>query len=394
MEKPQEARNLETSSTSSAPFNQPPILQSLPKQSISFPISHKSRRPVSFYDNWNSNGGPNHPTKNTKTSLKRSRTFHDPPDSGRSPSLAYTLNTTVPQCLRGSVTPERHVPTRSSLRHSRLIVLKQSSKVPHKYLPPIIRYHRVAKKLVILQFCLGIVITCLAVWLVRFCNTLYARDTPYWSGIPLILAAISAYILLYCCRKEYPGMHLNCYIFLYKVSSICLSLLASMLCFTAAIFCLFHVTFLSYSICNDTLRTVDTDSTSIKSYGTVPSNIQMDSIHSNVDSVPRRMVNSSTTGFNSKTIPSCSCEAHTTGVNSLVKTMLQMTTPEFLYRGVSCTSIRSELTFVMLCSGILNGIAGIVLFYYVYLHWKSRYLYVYSYVDSGQTKPSVITNKS
>ncbi|KAL1465509.1 hypothetical protein WDU94_005073 [Cyamophila willieti] len=387
METTQETRIPEPASTSSAPFNQIPIPQSFPKQTISFPISYKSRRPVSFYDNWNSNGGPNQPTKNTKSSLKRSRTFHDPPDSSRSPSLAYTLNTTVPQCLRGSVTPERHVPTRSSLRHSRMIVLKKSCKVPHKYLPPIIRYHRLAKKLVIFQFCLGVVITCLAVWLVRFCNTLYSRDTPYWSGIPLLLAAVAAYVLLYCCRKEYPGMHHNCYIFLYKVFSICLSLLASILCFTAAIFCVFHVTFLSYSICNDTpsntLRNVDTDSTSVNSYGIVTSSIRHDSVSNTI-----RGVNSSTPS------PSCFCQAHTTGVNSFVKTMLQMTTPEFLYSDISCIGVRSQLTFVMLCSGILNGIAGMVLFYYVYLHWKSRYLYVYSYVDSSRTKPSVITNKS
>lgn len=89
------------------------------------PTHHKVRRPVSFYENWTSDIRDDHPTK---VNLKRSRTFHDPPDVRGSPSLVYTMKTTVPQSVRSSLNPERHIPTRSSLRHSRMIGLKQTCK--------------------------------------------------------------------------------------------------------------------------------------------------------------------------------------------------------------------------------------------------------------------------
>lgn len=85
---------------------------------------NKTRRPVSFYENWNSD--IRNEDRPGRVNLKRSRTFHDPPDASRSPSLVYTMSTTVPLSLRSCLNPERHIPTRSSLRHSRMIVLKQS----------------------------------------------------------------------------------------------------------------------------------------------------------------------------------------------------------------------------------------------------------------------------
>ncbi|KAI5756024.1 hypothetical protein M8J77_021443 [Diaphorina citri] len=332
------------------------------------PTHHKVRRPVSFYENWTSDIRDDHPTK---VNLKRSRTFHDPPDVRGSPSLVYTMKTTVPQSVRSSLNPERHIPTRSSLRHSRMIGLKQTCKVPHKYLPPIIRYHRVAKKLVVLQLILGVIITCISVWLVIFCSTLYTRDTPHWSGIPLILAGFSAYILLYFCRKEYPGMQLNCYMFLYKIFSISLSLITCVLCFCAAIFTIFHLTFLSYAICD-----------SITSDSIAPGNNQSNNITQFISQSMKSTSQSNT----------CMCAIQSVALNPLVDNMMKMSIQSFLYP-VTCADVRSKLSLVLLASGVLNGAAGVLLFYYVYLHWKSRYLYVYSHVDSAQTKPSIITNK-
>lgn len=44
-------------------------------------------------------------------------------DSDRAPSMANSLSTTVPVNLAASQISGRHTPTRSSLRHSRMIVM-------------------------------------------------------------------------------------------------------------------------------------------------------------------------------------------------------------------------------------------------------------------------------
>lgn len=77
-----------------------------------------SSRPVSFYDNFRENGhssercGPNH--------------CHFGENKIQSPTQAHFLNTTVPQNIASLNIAGRHTPTRSSLRHSRMIVMTKT----------------------------------------------------------------------------------------------------------------------------------------------------------------------------------------------------------------------------------------------------------------------------
>lgn len=72
-----------------------------------------SNRPLSYYENMAENkGASNNNVKECKFS--------------ESLSQLHCLNTTVPQNIRRQDIGGKHTPTRSSLRHSRMIVLNRS----------------------------------------------------------------------------------------------------------------------------------------------------------------------------------------------------------------------------------------------------------------------------
>ncbi|KAG8238143.1 hypothetical protein J437_LFUL017970, partial [Ladona fulva] len=129
------------------------------------------------------------------------------------------LATTVPQKIVPSCSLSgRHTPTRNSLRHSRMIVLSRTGKVPRKYLPPVLRHHKTATVLVTWQLLLGLAVLSLGMWLLFWAPNLRVRDNPYWSGGPLLLTGMFGVFLVCCCRKDYPGMPLGCCIFSVKMS--------------------------------------------------------------------------------------------------------------------------------------------------------------------------------
>ncbi|GJQ71128.1 hypothetical protein Trydic_g1032 [Trypoxylus dichotomus] len=218
-------------------------------------------RPVSFYDNFRENGGANtngtaynsslEKTKskslqNNSTLINNSKEIKFKYDS---PSQAICLNTTVPQNIAASNIAGRHTPTRNSLRHSRMIVMTRMGKVPKKSLPPIIRFHKLAKALVALQTVLGTALCLLSIWLLMWTPRLKTRDNPYWSGFPLLLSGIVGLVVLCSCRKEYPGMSKGYCTYSAKVISIFLSTLAAITCLTACTFGIIHLLCLSAMEC-------------------------------------------------------------------------------------------------------------------------------------------------
>ncbi|XP_014252299.1 uncharacterized protein LOC106668249 isoform X2 [Cimex lectularius] len=128
---------------------------------------NENERPLSLYDNLDD-------------------TPRASPSRSVGPSQAAAMVTTVPQNIVAPKIEGRHAPTRSSLRHSRMIVLTKQGKVPKKYLPYVVRRHKLATSLLILQLLMGIAISTLAGWLLLWAPNLHIRDIPYWSGLPVI----------------------------------------------------------------------------------------------------------------------------------------------------------------------------------------------------------------
>jgi hypothetical protein len=106
--------------------------------------------------------------------------------------------------------------------------------VPNKYLPAIIRYHKLAKALLGLIILLGLAICFLALWLLIWAPNIRQRDNPHWSGVPVrprfeklrshpnifqvLLSGILGMVLVCCFRKEHPGMKKNFFVYSIKVS--------------------------------------------------------------------------------------------------------------------------------------------------------------------------------
>lgn len=82
--------------------------------------SKNSSRPVSFYDNFK--GNIQSLDRNGQNRLSREICL----DRDKSPTMAHCLNTTVPQNITALSIAGRHTPTRSSLRHSRMIVMNKT----------------------------------------------------------------------------------------------------------------------------------------------------------------------------------------------------------------------------------------------------------------------------
>ncbi|KAL1131100.1 hypothetical protein AAG570_012337, partial [Ranatra chinensis] len=204
--------------------------------------------------------------------------------------------------------------------------------VPRKYLPHVLRRHKLAKSLLALQLLVGLAVCTLAAWLVLWAPNLSFRDLPYWSGIPALLSAIIGLILICSCRKEYPGMPLACYVFTFKVISVIASIGAAAACFCASVFAAVHLVWLYGMTCE-----------------------------------PANVLNAS-----------CHCRSHSRVVS---------------YVDLNCPEVWNILSILLIASTAANAIAGVLASWYVYLHWSSRYSYLYSQVRTNDNRPIIITNK-
>ncbi|XP_021941559.1 sarcospan isoform X2 [Zootermopsis nevadensis] len=204
--------------------------------------------------------------------------------------------------------------------------------VPRKYHPPVLRHHRLATALAALQVLLGVAVSSLAVWLLIWAPNLRVRDIPYWSGLPLLMSGIMGLLLLCCCHKDYPGMPFGIWMFSVKVISVCMAVVAGVTCFCACVFALLHLIFLTSMTCE-----------------------------------PAHVLNAT-----------CVCQD------------VQRT---YHYADLNCPEVGNILTILLIGSCAANSIGGILATWYVFLHWSSRYTYLYSEVQNSDNKPIMFSNK-
>ncbi|XP_034232740.1 uncharacterized protein LOC117640376 isoform X1 [Thrips palmi] len=267
-------------------------------------------------------------------------------ERSRTPSQANCLSTTVPQNMAAVGFASRHAPTRSSLRHSRMIVMTREGRVPHKYQPGVLRRRRLGTALSALVCLLGALVTAVAVWLLLWAPNLPARDNPVYSGPPLVAAGLLGLVLLGCCRKDYPGRPYSCCMFSFKVLSVSLAALAALAALCASAFALLHVVSLWGSACE-----------------------------------PAKQVVNAT----------CTCEpAHKDPERSWA---IWWGTVRHVYPDLSCPEVESLLSVILTGSGAANLLAGVLAGWYVLLHWRSRYTDVYAKVRTAPP-PVVISNVS
>nr|CAD7590208.1 unnamed protein product [Timema genevievae] len=157
--------------------------------------------------------------------------------------------------------------------------------------------------------------------------------------LQLLTSGVFGLLLLCCCRKEYPGMPLGFFVFSIKALSVLLSVVAGCACFCASVFSLLHLIFLSQMSCQP----------------------------------PHALYST------------CVCRT--------VQALVNETVPRvYHYTDLNCGEV-GILVVLLIGSCAANGIGGILATWYVFLHWSSRYTYLYSEVKTNDNKPIVITNK-
>uniref|UniRef100_A0A182VT37 Uncharacterized protein n=1 Tax=Anopheles minimus TaxID=112268 RepID=A0A182VT37_9DIPT len=102
------------------------------------------------------------------------------------PSEAVYMTTTVPQNFTKNANTliGRHKPTRSSLRHSRMLVVNKT--VPVRYPPGNslnLRHLRLCQTLMILQILIGLVLNVIGLAIMVWSPSTNTKDNPYWSGL-------------------------------------------------------------------------------------------------------------------------------------------------------------------------------------------------------------------
>ncbi|XP_047115932.1 uncharacterized protein LOC124795896 [Schistocerca piceifrons] len=161
------------------------------------------------------------------------------------PSLLPALNTTVPVnvAARPADLAQRHAPTRSSLRHSRLVSKAYQQELDPQR-PRAYRSRRLACALSGLELLLGLSVCMLALWLLLWAPRMRTRDVPYWSGAPLFLSGLCG-LTLAGCPGDFPG---SCIKF-FRVVSIILAIQAALSCLVAAILSMMHLILLHWAQC-------------------------------------------------------------------------------------------------------------------------------------------------
>ncbi|XP_011315260.1 uncharacterized protein [Fopius arisanus] len=238
-------------------------------------------------------------------------------DLDKAPTMANCLSTTVPVNLASSQIAGRHTPTRSSLRHSRMIVMHRNGNVK-KSRPPLLRHRKLARTLAALQTILGIAVTSLSLWLLLWSPNLPLGDNPYWSGMPLLVSGSFGVCLLFCFKREYPGMSPGFCLSTTKAISIFLSILASLACLLACTAAIIHLVKLSGLECT-----------------------------------PARVRNAT-----------CACRPKSN--------IASAAEPALKYVDLNCPEVEGILTILLILSACCNALGAIIASWYLYLHWGTR----------------------
>ncbi|XP_052900553.1 uncharacterized protein LOC128306923 [Anopheles moucheti] len=179
------------------------------------------------------------------------------------PSEAVYMTTTVPQNFTKNANTliGRHKPTRSSLRHSRMLVVNKA--IPVRYPPGNslnLRHLRLCRTLMILQILIGLMLNTIGLAIMVWSPSTNTKDNPYWSGLILILCGV-LFLVLFQFKRGRTGTdkgalngsrmhqpqsqwHENCFHFL-RVNALIVLLLTIFFTMLAFIYALIHATNLS-----------------------------------------------------------------------------------------------------------------------------------------------------
>uniref|UniRef100_A0A182YH90 Uncharacterized protein n=1 Tax=Anopheles stephensi TaxID=30069 RepID=A0A182YH90_ANOST len=183
------------------------------------------------------------------------------------PSEAVYMTTTVPQNFtkNASTLIGRHKPTRSSLRHSRMLVVNKT--VPVRYPPGNslnLRHLRLCRTVMQLQVLIGLVLNVIGLAIMVWSPSTNTKDNPYWSGLILIVCGV-LFLVLFQFKRARTGtgkagttaqnvsrlLHQpqspwreNCFHFL-RVNALIVLLLTIFFTMLAFIYALIHATNLS-----------------------------------------------------------------------------------------------------------------------------------------------------
>uniref|UniRef100_A0A182QQY5 Uncharacterized protein n=1 Tax=Anopheles farauti TaxID=69004 RepID=A0A182QQY5_9DIPT len=183
------------------------------------------------------------------------------PDSS-SPSEAVYMTTTVPQNFTKNANTliGRHKPTRSSLRHSRMLVVNKT--IPMRYPPGNslnLHHLKTCRALMILLILIGLMLNVIGLAIMVWSPSTSTKDNPYWSGLILILCGV-LFLVLFGFKRSRTGTidkvvsRLNqphqspwrerCFHFL-RVNALLVLLLTIFFTMLAFIYALIHTTNLS-----------------------------------------------------------------------------------------------------------------------------------------------------
>ncbi|XP_042870233.1 uncharacterized protein LOC122252050 isoform X2 [Penaeus japonicus] len=170
----------------------------------------------------------------------------------RTPSQANNLSTTVPQSLVVQNLGGRHTPTRSSLRHSRMIVLaKNGQKLRDRRWPPN-SLGRVGVLVVTAQILVGVMAVTLATWFLMWAPSLSFKEVPHYAGVPVFLAGVFGAILISCFQRRRQRSIAN----IIKGILVALCCISIVTCLSVCIFTALHLAYLAPMTCHTRHSTI------------------------------------------------------------------------------------------------------------------------------------------
>ncbi|XP_053681564.1 uncharacterized protein LOC128732343 [Sabethes cyaneus] len=170
------------------------------------------------------------------------------PETG-TPSEAVYMTTTVPQNFSKNTNNliGRHKPTRSSLRHSRMLVV---NKAFHQRYPRgnalNLKHIRLSRTLMVLKVLIGTILTLMGMAIMVWSPSTHTKDNPYWAGLILILCGSMFLILFDFKRRPASRVRENCFNFI-RINALVLLLLTVFFTMLAFIYALLHTVNLSSS---------------------------------------------------------------------------------------------------------------------------------------------------
>lgn len=333
----------------------------------------------------------------------------------RTPSQANNLCTTVPQSLVVQTLGGRHTPTRSSLRHSRMIVLAKNGYPMHRGRRWVWRgLGRAGVLVVTAQVLVGVLAVTLAAWLLMWAPSLKFREVPHYAGVPVLLAGVFGAVLISCFQKRRQ----RCLANLIKgvvVSVCCVSIVT---CLCVCIFTALHLTQLSamtcytrhsflpttttqhpsthtttaysgfstpssYKVFKSHLAGIEDDEDESEGSGREPRNLPLEENVDEAQHFEAVTLETSSVGLENEVVMNVTfCECEKRG-STWVRTLR--------YRNLSCLDVNNILPVLFVASCVVTAVGALLSGLVLYLLWSFRSNF-YGPAKLYETRPFIFTS--